>query len=132
MGYIPLGHLHYGFWYSFLSMSVTKRGMKMLSMKQPTNPIWKGMDKTIKIYVGSIAVPNFLRSLSLHFTSSNIHYYGDVEEGNVVKQCQIWTDWRMKLFALTLVADMAFITLWCAPPLLYSPSDCKKLLLYHA
>ena len=96
LGYTPLGNIHYGLWYSFLFMSITKLGMKALKIQQPTNKIWRWVDKTTKFYAVSIAAPNFLRTLSLHFTSSNVHYYGDVEDGNTVQQCQIWTDWRMK------------------------------------
>ena len=96
LGYTPFGNIHYGLWYSFLFMSITKIGMKALNMKQPNNRIWRFIDKSTKFYAVAIAAPNYLRTLSLHFTSSNIHYYGDVENGNVVQQCQIWTDWRMK------------------------------------
>lgn len=96
LGYTPFGNVHYGLWYSFLFMSLAKVGMKALSIKPPSNVIWRAVDKTTKFYAVAIAAPNFLRTLSLHFTSSNLHYYGDVENGNTVQQCQIWTDWRMK------------------------------------
>lgn len=96
LGYTPFGNLHYGMWYSFLFMSVSKLGMKALNIQQPTNKLWRLFDKTTKFYAVSIAAPNFLRTFSLHFISSNVHYYGDVENGNVVQQCQIWTDWRLK------------------------------------
>ena len=96
LGYSPLGNIHYGLWYSFLFMSISKLGMKALNIQTPRNKIWNFIDKSTKFYAVSIAAPNFLRTLSLHFTSSNVHYYGDVENGNVVQQCQIWTDWRMK------------------------------------
>jgi hypothetical protein len=37
--------------------------------------------------------PNVLRVACLHFISSNMHYYGDVEEGNVVEQTQVLNRW---------------------------------------
>jgi hypothetical protein len=37
--------------------------------------------------------PNVLRSFCLHLVSSNMHYYGDVEPGNLVQQCQVLTPW---------------------------------------
>jgi hypothetical protein len=37
--------------------------------------------------------PNVLRVACLHFITSNIHYYGDVEEGNVVEQTQVLNRW---------------------------------------
>lgn len=94
--YAPLGHIHYALWHGFLLMNVAKLAMKALGMKQPSNALWKLADKTTKFYAVTIAAPNFLRTFSLHFTSSNMHYYGDVEDGNIVQQCQVWTDWRMK------------------------------------
>lgn len=96
VSYAPLGHLHYAMWHGFLLMSVAKLAMKAVGLKQPKNALWKLADRTTKFYAVTIAAPNFLRTLSLHFTSSNMHYYGDVEEGNIVQQCQVWTDWRMR------------------------------------
>ena len=95
-GYSPVGHVHYALWHGFLLMSVAKLAMKAVGMKAPKNALWKWADRSTKFYAVAIAAPNFLRTLSLHFTSSNMHYYGDVEEGNMVQQCQVWTDWRMK------------------------------------
>lgn len=94
--YAPFGHIHYALWHSFLLISAAKLAMKAFGIAQPKNSLWKFIDRSTKFYAVSIAAPNFLRTLSLHFTSSNMHYYGDVEDGNVVQQCQIWTDWRMK------------------------------------
>ena len=37
--------------------------------------------------------PNVLRVACLHFISSNMHYYGDVEDGNVVEQTQVLNRW---------------------------------------
>jgi hypothetical protein len=30
-----------------------------------------------------------LRSFSINFISSNMHYFGDIEDGNFVQQCQV-------------------------------------------
>ena len=37
--------------------------------------------------------PNVLRVACLHFLSSNMHYFGDVEEGNVIEQTQVLNRW---------------------------------------
>lgn len=37
--------------------------------------------------------PNLLRSFCLHFVSSNMHYFGDVEDGNVIQQTQVLNPW---------------------------------------
>lgn len=46
---------------------------------------------TIIIY--TILLPNLLRQFSLHFITSNMHYFGDVEDGNVIEQTQVLTAW---------------------------------------
>lgn len=43
------------------------------------------------IYI--ILLPNLLRQFCLHFITSNLHYFGDVEKGNVIEQTQILTVW---------------------------------------
>ncbi|QMV70686.1 fatty acid desaturase [Sphingobacterium paramultivorum] len=51
------------------------------------------------IYV--ILLPNLLRQFCLHFITSNMHYFGDVEAGNVIEQTQVLTVWwtfPMQLF----------------------------------
>jgi fatty acid desaturase len=37
--------------------------------------------------------PNVLRVACLHFISSNMHYYGDVEDDNVIQQTQVLNRW---------------------------------------
>ena len=43
------------------------------------------------IYI--ILLPNLLRQFCLHFITSNLHYIGDVEKGNVIEQTQILNIW---------------------------------------
>src|SRR5262249_32499827 len=37
--------------------------------------------------------PNLVRTVALHFISSNMHYFGDVTKGNVVEQTQVLNRW---------------------------------------
>lgn len=51
------------------------------------------------IYI--IILPNLLRQFCLHFITSNLHYIGDVENGNVIEQTQvlnIWWTFPLQLF----------------------------------
>src|SRR3546814_13463832 len=44
------------------------------------------------------------------FVSSNMHYYGDVESGNIVQQCQVlnpWWLWPAQLFCFNFGATHA-------------------------
>lgn len=40
-----------------------------------------------------ILIPNLIRQFCLHFITSNMHYFGDVENGNVMEQTQVLTVW---------------------------------------
>lgn len=47
-----------------------------------------------------LLLPNLFRMFCLHFITSNIHYYGDVEAGNVLQQTQILNKWYFLPFQL--------------------------------
>lgn len=47
-----------------------------------------------------ILLPNLLRQFCLHFITSNLHYFGDVEQGNVMEQTQVLTVWWTYPFQL--------------------------------
>jgi hypothetical protein len=38
-------------------------------------------------------LPNTLRMFCLNFITSNMHYFGDIEPGNVMQQCQVLNAW---------------------------------------
>jgi hypothetical protein len=44
------------------------------------------------LMVGLIA-PNLIRQFCLHFITSNMHYFGDIEHGNVLEQTQVLNAW---------------------------------------
>lgn len=48
-----------------------------------------------------VLLPNVLRQFCLHFITSNIHYFADVEDGNVIEQTQVlnvWWTFPMQIF----------------------------------
>ncbi len=56
---------------------------------------------SLNAVIYTILLPNLLRQFCLHFITSNMHYFGDVEEGNVIEQTQvlnIWWTYPMQLF----------------------------------
>ena len=72
--------------------------------------------------------PNVLRSFCLHFVSSNMHYYGDVEDDNVIQQTQVLNPWWLAPFQLFcfnfgsthaihhfVVKEPFYIRQWTAP-----------------
>lgn len=50
------------------------------------------------IYI--VLLPNLLRQFCLHFITSNLHYFGDVEKGNVIEQTQVLNVWWTYPFQL--------------------------------
>lgn len=53
----------------------------------------KNILEAFNILIYTILLPNLLRQFSLHFITSNMHYFGDVEDGNVIEQTQVLTTW---------------------------------------
>ena len=57
-------------------------------------PLWlEARMPWVHILVVTLLAPNVLRTFCLHFISSNMHYYGDNEPGNVSQQCQVLNVW---------------------------------------
>ncbi|GAB7146433.1 fatty acid desaturase [Mycobacterium riyadhense] len=83
LAYFPLGNVHYALWHLVIGLhiyelaaGVTIRGWAMT-----------GLD----FIAVTLLAPNALRTFCLHFVSSNMHYFGDVEKYNVLQQTQVWT-----------------------------------------
>lgn len=56
---------------------------------------------SLNVVIYTLLLPNLLRQFCLHFITSNMHYFGDVEEGNVIEQTQvlnIWWTFPMQVF----------------------------------
>lgn len=99
-GYFPLGWLQIGIWYSFLGFHALS-AVAALAGSPIGWPVWVSSTMAVVNFltVAWIA-PNVLRSFCLHFVSSNMHYFGDVEADNVIQQCQVLNVWWMAPFQL--------------------------------
>lgn len=91
VSYVPLGIIHYVLWHIFL----IGNGV-LIAAQLAGDPIALGSTAAgFMSAVNALAViwlgPNALRSFCLHLVSSNMHYFGDVEPGNVLQQTQVWT-----------------------------------------
>jgi len=99
--YAPLALVHWGAWYVFLGFHAAN-GIAHLS----GTPIeWSATTLSVMQVIDIAAVviigPNVLRTFCLHFVSSNMHYYGDLEPGNVMQQTQVlnvWWLWPLQAF----------------------------------
>ena len=88
--WFPLTYVALAIWYGFLglglahlvtggSFAATGVPATVLGVLQVLTVVW--------------IAPNVLRVACLHFISSNMHYYGDVEAGNVIQQTQVLNRW---------------------------------------
>lgn len=101
LGYFPLGTAYYALWHAFLSFSAVTAISRVAGYHWvPTGTVAHVLGY-LDIVAVVILMPNALRTFCLHFVSSNIHYFGDVQPGNIVQQTQVWTapwTWPFQLF----------------------------------
>ncbi|MBC8983887.1 hypothetical protein PS682_05398 [Pseudomonas fluorescens] len=93
--YAPLALLHWGAWYVFLGFHAANGIASLLGAPVEWSAGTLQVMQVIDIAAVVIIGPNVLRTFCLHFVSSNMHYYGDVELGNVIQQTQVLNPWWM-------------------------------------
>lgn len=91
LSYAPLGNLHFALWHAFLLIHGTQWATTTLGHTLRWPDLVQAVLPTVDFVVMVLLLPNVLRTFCLHFVSSNIHYYGDVEPKNVTQQTQVWT-----------------------------------------
>lgn len=100
IGFIPLSLMYYALWYCFVLFHVADN----VAMWWGAAIEWSGNTLAAMKVVNFLAVvwviPNFIRSFSLQFISSNMHYYGDIDPRNVIKQTQVLTPWWLMPFQI--------------------------------
>jgi hypothetical protein len=99
--YAPLALLNWGAWYVFLGFHAANGIASLMGTPIDWSAQTLEVMSVINIAVVVLVGPNVLRTFCLHFVSSNMHYYGDVELGNVMQQCQVlnpWWLWPMQAF----------------------------------
>jgi hypothetical protein len=98
LSYFPLGNLHYGLWHGFLFVHGARLAADWLGLAwSPSQWVGEAMP-TVDFLVVVWVAPNVLRSFCLHFVSSNMHYYGDIEPRNTIQQTQVWNaPWLLPL-----------------------------------
>ncbi|WP_339409381.1 fatty acid desaturase [Pseudomonas sp. EA_35y_Pfl2_R5] len=99
--YAPLGLLNWGTWYVFLGFHLIDFAASALGAPVAWSATTLQVMAVVNIAVVVLVGPNVLRTFCLHFVSSNMHYYGDVEAGNVIQQTQVlnpWWLWPLQAF----------------------------------
>ncbi|QQR97486.1 MAG: fatty acid desaturase [Sphingobacteriales bacterium] len=98
---LPFGLMAHFLWYVFLihvliHFFTNTFGIAYTSPAIVTNNMW-----WLQPFIMILILPNLLRQFCLHFITSNMHYFGDVESGNVIQQTQIlniWWTFPLQLF----------------------------------
>ncbi|MDA7087496.1 fatty acid desaturase [Pseudomonas sp. SA3-5] len=99
--YAPLALLNWGTWYVFLGFHLIDFTGSALGAPIAWSASTLAAMHIVHIAVVVLVGPNVLRTFCLHFVSSNMHYYGDVEAGNVIQQTQVlnpWWLWPLQAF----------------------------------
>jgi len=99
LGFLPFGVPLHLLWYSYvliwLATILADNGLIALS------PAFIHWQRAVHPLMILLVVPNLLRQFCLHFITSNMHYYGDIERGNIFQQTQVlnaWWTWPFQLF----------------------------------
>ena len=98
----------------YISVLYTFAAFHLSSFFFQTSAIWSQGVIDMMPMINFLAVvwilPNYLRSLCLQFVSSNMHYYGDIDAQDVIKQTQVLNPWwliPMQLFCANFGATHA-------------------------
>ncbi|WP_415753959.1 fatty acid desaturase [Pseudomonas leptonychotis] len=108
--YAPLGLLNWGTWYVFLGFHAINAVSALLGASVAWSATTLQVMAVVNIAVVVLVGPNVLRTFCLHFVSSNMHYYGDVEPGNVIQQTQVlnpWWLWPLQAFCFNFGSSHA-------------------------
>ncbi|ANF81813.1 fatty acid desaturase [Acinetobacter sp. NCu2D-2] len=100
LGFLPLSIVYYGLCYLF----AVYHGANLIASVFGYEMLWSETVIEMMPWVNLLAViwvlPNYLRSFSLQFVSSNMHYYGDIDPRDVIKQTQVLNPWWLAPFQL--------------------------------
>ncbi len=90
IGNFPLATAFYAAWHAYVLYWAVEGVAWALGMSVPwpafVTPELVATANTVAVVV---LAPNLLRSFCINFISSNMHYFGDIEDGNFVQQCQV-------------------------------------------
>ena len=106
-GMMPFTLALYFIWYFFLIHYSIHYISVFFHLGYESSAFIQAQFKWINPLVAILIFPNLLRMFCLHFITSNMHYYGDVELGNIMQQTQVLNKWYLAplhFFALTLEA----------------------------
>lgn len=98
--YFPVGNVYYLLFHTWVIGHAVLFALPLLDMPVALPAAADQALAFLDVFAVVYGLPCLLRTFCLHFISSNMHYYGDVEARNVMQQCQVLNVWW--LFPLQL------------------------------
>lgn len=93
MAYVPLGNVYYLLFHTWVVWHAVAWAAPLLGLAF-SGPDWlRNAMPYLDVFAVVYMLPCLLRTFSIHFISSNMHYYGDVEARNAMQQCQVLNPW---------------------------------------
>jgi fatty acid desaturase len=89
--FFPVTNVFYLFWHGLILFSIGTSVAKALNHEFLVGGDVERLVNVLFFLSVVLFIPNVMRSFCLYFVSSNIHYYGDIESGDLVRQTQVWT-----------------------------------------
>jgi len=128
LSYMPLGMLYYLLFHGWVVSHVALWVAAAIGHPIAVPALASQALHILDIFAVVYMLPSLLRTFSLHFISSNMHYYGDVEDRNPMQQCQVlnvWWLWPMQIFCFNfgsthaihhfVVKEPFYMRQWTAP-----------------
>lgn len=100
LGYFPIGNLYYLFWHGFLVFSLITFTVALVGHPITLAGGWAEFVNVLDFLAVVLFLPCLLRTFCLHFISSNMHYFGDVQDRNIMMQTQVLNAWWLFPFQL--------------------------------
>ncbi|MDP3856233.1 MAG: fatty acid desaturase [Stagnimonas sp.] len=128
MGYFPIAVIYYTAWHGWIAFHLVDVVAAAIGHPLQISSSVQGIVRALDFAAVVLMLPSFLRTFCLHFISSNMHYYGDVEDENPLQQCQVLNAWwtlPFQLFCFNfggthaihhfLVKEPFYVRQWTAP-----------------
>jgi hypothetical protein len=87
---LPFSLFYFSAWYFYAGIHSVQLACAALHIQWQPSPFTLAIMPGLDFAAVTILIPNALRAFCLHYVSSNIHYYGDIEPRNIVQQTQVW------------------------------------------
>ncbi len=91
MVFMPVGLLYYLPLYTFILFQLINGALAVTTGQGLENTVVNSVMSIVNIMMVIFVLPNLLRSACLNFISSNMHYYGDVD--NMLQETQVLNAW---------------------------------------